>query len=160
MMVAIEMMLLGWISPIWHYMNVHNCSHPFSNLAPAGMFDQSLSPDWIAWKFQWNPWQFWSMAVTDSGDGWDFLHNIIRVSNHVNSSVLSGADTTQGAGKFINIDVTSSGNWTLGLASMIRRLHVVWSWCESVHALGSFLRTSRTVYWLCCCDSFQSSFSV
>ena len=141
--VTIEMKVLGWISPTWHCLNVHKCSQTVTNLAPAGiMFDQSLSPDWIAWKFQWNPWQF---SVNGRYQLWWWLkipHNIIPVSNHASSSVLSGADITQGAGPFINMDVTSSGIWTLGLASMVRRLHVVRSWYESLHALRSFLRTT------------------
>jgi hypothetical protein len=61
---------------------------------------------------------FRSMAVTDCSDGQEFLHNIIRVSNHVDIVACfdRGADMTQGPGPFINMGVTSSGNWTLGLA--------------------------------------------
>jgi hypothetical protein len=39
-----------------------------------------------------------------------------------------------GAEQFINMGVTSSANWTLKLASMIRGIHVVCQWIESQHA--------------------------
>lgn len=52
-----------------------------------------------------------------------------------------------GAGQSTNMGVTSSANWTLWWASVIRGLHVVCQWTESQHALPSLFPLLIFLLW-------------